>query len=282
MILSPHRPALCMGHARPRPGWREGPCGAMQIQIPLLPEISTVFVLVFARIGTLVMLMPGIGERFIMSRGRLSLAFFIALMITPMARPLMTVPTETGALVTLLVSEILIGLSIGICVRMLMAALQTAGVIVAQTMGLGFAMTVDPTGGLQNPSIGNLLTMLGITLILTSDLHHVSIAAMHESYRLLPPGGLPEMSDVVQLAIRAVTQSFALAVQIAAPFVVFGLLFNIGLGVLARMMPQLQVFFLAIPASILGGMLVLLAVIGVMMSVFLDNLGGFLRQLTGG
>lgn len=282
MIPAPPCLALCMGGGRPVTGWREGRRDRMQIQIPLLPEISTVFVLVFARIGTLVMLMPGIGERFIMSRGRLSLAFFIALMITPMARPLITLPTETAGLVTLLISEILIGLSIGVCVRMLMAALQTAGVIVAQTMGLGFAMTVDPTGGLQNPSIGNLLTMLGITLILTSDLHHVSIAAMHESYRMLPPGGLPEMSDMVQLAIRAVTQGFALAVQIAAPFVVFGLLFNIGLGVLARMMPQLQVFFLAIPASILGGMLVLLAVIGVMMSVFLDNLGGFLRQLTGG
>jgi flagellar biosynthesis protein FliR len=282
MIPAPPRLALCMGGGRLETGWREGRCDPMQIQIPLLPEISTVFVLVFARIGTLVMLMPGIGERFIMSRGRLSLAFFIALMITPMARPLITLPTEAAGLVTLLISEILIGLSIGVCVRMLMASLQTAGVIVAQTMGLGFAMTVDPTGGLQNPSIGNLLTMLGITLILTSDLHHVSIAAMHESYRMLPPGGLPEMSDMVQLAIRAVTQGFALAVQIAAPFVVFGLLFNIGLGVLARMMPQLQVFFLAIPASILGGMLVLLAVIGVMMSVFLDNLGGFLRQLTGG
>lgn len=282
MIPAPPRLALCMGGGRPETGWREGRCDRMQIQIPLLPEISTVFVLVFARIGTLVMLMPGIGERFIMSRGRLSLAFFIALMITPMARPLITLPTETAGLVSLLISEILIGLSIGVCVRMLMASLQTAGVIVAQTMGLGFAMTVDPTGGLQNPSIGNLLTMLGITLILTSDLHHVSIAAMHESYRMLPPGGLPEMSDMVQLAIRAVTQGFALAVQIAAPFVVFGLLFNIGLGVLARMMPQLQVFFLAIPASILGGMLVLLAVIGVMMSVFLDNLGDFLRQLTGG
>ena len=69
--------------------------------------------------------------------------------------------------------------------------------------------------------------------------------------------------------------------QIAAPFIVFGLLFNLGLGVLARMMPQLQVFFLAVPASILVGMLVLLAVVGVMMSVFLDDLGDFLRQFTG-
>lgn len=279
MSLSLLQPALASGPLTRRPARRRDQAGTMQIAI--LPEISAIFVLVFARVGTLVMLMPGIGERFIFSRARLSLAFFIALMIVPMARGLIRPPADVPGLVGLLVSEVLIGLTIGVCVRLIMACLQSAGAIVAQTMGLGFAMTVDPTGGLQNPSIGNLLTMLGVTLILVTDLHHVSIAAIHESYRLLPPGGFPEVSDVMTLAIRATTQGFALAVQISAPFIVFGLLFNLGLGVLARMMPQLQVFFLAVPASILGGMLVLLAVVGVMMGVFLDDLGGFLRQFTG-
>ncbi|KRE00429.1 flagellar biosynthetic protein FliR [Bosea sp. Root381] len=252
------------------------------MQIAILPEISAVFVLVFARVGTLVMLMPGIGERFIFSRARLSLAFFVALMLVPMARPLLRLPPDMPGVVGLLVSEILIGLVIGVCARFVMACLQTAGTIVAQSMGLGFAMTVDPAGGTQNPSVGNLLTMLGITLVLTSDLHHVALAAIHESYHLLPPGGMPDVNDVLALAVRAASQGFALAVQISAPFIVFGLLFNLGLGVLARLMPQLQVFFLAIPASILGGMLVLLAVVGVMMSVFLNDLGAFLRQFTGG
>lgn len=267
------------GAAMRRPVWRKGAAGTMQIAI--LPEISALFVLVFARVGTLVMLMPGIGERFIFSRARLSLAFFIALMLVPVARPSLTIPADMPSLSALLVGEVLIGLVIGVCARLVMAALQTAGTIVAQTMGLGFAMTVDPTGGLQNPSIGNFLTMLGITLILTSDLHHLAIAAIHESYRVLPPGGMPELGDIMALAVRSASQGFALAVQIAAPFIVFGLLFNLGLGVLARMMPQLQVFFLAVPASILGGMLVLLVVVGVMMSVFLDDLGAFLRQFTG-
>lgn len=277
MNLSLPRPAL--GLPQWRPEWRKGPAGTMQIAI--LPEIGALFVLVFARVGTLVMLMPGIGERFIFSRARLSLAFFIALMIVPMARTIITPPGDMPALVGLLISELLIGLTIGLSVRLVMACLQSAGAIVAQTMGLGFAMTVDPTGGMQNPSIGNFLTMLGITLILVTDLHHVAIAAIHESYRLLPPGGFPDAGDMVTLAIRAATQGFALAVQISAPFIVFGLLFNLGLGVLARMMPQLQVFFLAVPASILGGMLVLLAVVGVMMGVFLEDLGNFLRQFTG-
>ena len=246
-----------------------------------IPDLAAAFMLAFARIGTLVMLMPGIGERFVFSRARLSLAFFIALVVLPMARPLLRLPPDVSGVVSLLISEILIGLVIGVCARFVMACLQTAGTLVAQTMGLGFAMTIDPTGGNQNPSIGNLLTMLGITLVLTSDLHHVAIVAIHESYRVLPPGGIPEIGDVVTLAVRAASQGFSLAVQISAPFIVFGLLFNLGLGVLARMMPQLQVFFLAVPASILGGMFVLMAVVGVMMSVFLTDLGGFLRQFTG-
>lgn len=259
--------------------WRWNRLAPMQIAI--LPEISALFVLVFARVGTLVMLMPGIGERFILSRGRLSLAFFVALVMMPMARTVITTPTDPSGLAGLLISEILIGLVLGSCVRLLMGALQTAGFIVAQSMGLGFAVTVDPTAGLQNPSIANFLSMLGITLILATDLHHVALVAIHESYRLLPPGGFPEVGDVLALALKAMTQGFALAVQISAPFIVFGLLFNLGLGVLARMMPSLQVFFLAVPASILGGMLVLLTSIAVMMNVFLDDLGAFLRQLTG-
>ncbi|UZF95193.1 flagellar biosynthetic protein FliR [Bosea sp. NBC_00550] len=251
------------------------------MQIAILPELSAIFVLVFARVGTLVMLMPGIGERFIFSRGRLSLAFFIALMILPVARPSLRIPADISGVVTLLIGELLVGLIIGVCARLVMACLQTAGTLVAQTMGLGFAMTVDPTGGMQNPSIGNFLTMLGITLVLTTDLHHVAIAAIHESYRLLPPGGVPDLTDILTLAVQSAARGFALAIQISAPFLVFGLLFNLGLGVLARMMPQLQVFFLAVPASIIGGMLVLLVVVSVMMSVFLNDLGAFLRQFTG-
>ena len=280
MILPPQALAMAVhGPARRRTVWRGG--AARPMQIAILPEISALFVLVFARVGTMVMLMPGIGERFIFSRARLSLAFFIALMLVPITRPLLRVPGDAAGVVGLLLGEVLIGLTIGVCARFVMACLQSAGVIIAQTMGLGFATTIDPTGGQQNPSIGNLLTLLGITLILTSDLHHVAIAAIHESYRLLPPGQMPALGDMLGLALRAATQGFTLAVQISAPFIVFGLLFNLGLGVLARMMPQLQVFFLAVPASILGGMLVLLVVVGVMMSVFLDDLGGFLRQLTG-
>ncbi len=89
---------------------------------------------------------------------------------------------------------------------------------------------------------------------------------------------MPSTGDAATLAIRAAGQGFALAVQISAPFIAFAILFNLGLGVLSRLMPQLQVFFLAMPATILVGMLLLLATVGVMMSVFVEDLAVFLKS----
>lgn len=251
------------------------------MKIAILPDISAYFMLVFARVGMLVMLMPGIGERFILARARLVIALFIALMMVPAARPLMSLPTNPQGVVSLLLTELLTGLVLGISARLIMAALETAGVIIAQQLGLSFAMTVNPAGGPQSPSVGNFLSLLGVTLIMVSDLHHVAISAIYESYRLLPPGGMPDTGDAMVLVLRATTQGFSLGAQIAAPFIVFGLLFNFGLGILARMMPQLQVFFLAIPATVFIGLAILMGVVGVMMNTFLEALATFLKTMTG-
>ena len=245
-----------------------------------IPELSAAFLLTFARVGTMVMLMPGIGEAMVSPRLRLAFALLLSLVLFPFTRtllPSLAGPATAG--IGLLVGEIAVGLVIGLSVRMIIAALQTAGTVAAQQMGLAFATTVDPTMGGQQASIANLLTLLGVTLVLTMDLHHLAIAAIKDSYALLPPTGIPDTGDAASLAVRAAARGFALAVQISAPFIAFGVLFNLGLGVLARLMPQLQVFFLAMPAGILAGMAVLLAVLGVVMTVFLGNLGDFLSGL---
>jgi len=247
----------------------------------LIPDLAAAYMLTFARVGTLVMLMPGIGEQLITGRARLSFALLLSLVIFPSARPLLPLAGGPTAMIPLLIGEIAIGLVLGLSVRMVVAALQTTGTIVAQQLGLAFAMSVDPAMGGQQASISNFLTLLGITLIFTTDLHHVAIGAIRDSYNLLPPAALPEAADAAVLAIKAVGRGFALAVQISAPFIVFGVLFNLGLGVLARLMPQFQIFFLAIPATILVGMLVLMAVLAVMMGVFIENLGAYMGELGG-
>jgi flagellar biosynthetic protein FliR len=244
----------------------------------LLPELSTAFILTFARVGTLVMLMPGLGEQLITPRARLAFALLLSLVLFPLVRTILPSAGNPAGVVGVLIGEVVVGLLIGLAVRMVIGALQTAGTIIAQQLGLSFAMSVDPAMGGQQAAIGNLLMLLGITLIFAADLHHIAIAAIRDSYALLPPAGTPAMGDAASLAVRAVALGFSLAVQISAPFIVFAVLFNVGLGVLSRLMPSLQVFFLAMPATILIGMLILLATVGVMMNVFVEELGTFLNQ----
>jgi len=250
----------------------------------LLPGIAAACLLTFARVGTLIMLMPGLGEQLVSARLRLAFALLVSLVLFPTVRPLL--PLQGGALagpqlIALLFGETLIGLVLGLAVRMVIAALQTAGLIVSQQLGLSYAMTVDPTMGGQQAALGNFLTLLGVTLILAADLHHLALDAIGRSYAVLPPDGVPGMGEAAMLALKAIGRGFSLAVQISAPFIAFGILFNLGLGVLSRLMPQLQVFFVAVPASILIGMAILLGALGVMMGVFLDDLGRYLAEFTG-
>ena len=250
----------------------------------LLPGLAAAYLLTFARVGTLIMLMPGLGEQLVSPRLRLALALLVALVLFPTVRPLLPGANGAGAgpgLIALLIGEILIGLVLGLTVRMVLAALQTAGVVISQALGLSYAMTVDPMMGGQQVTLGNFLSLLGITLILATDLHHLALDAILRSYMVLPPNGVPGMGDAAQLALAAVGRGFTLAVQISAPFIAFAILFNLGLGVLSRLMPQLQVFFVAVPASILIGMLILLAALGVVMAVFLDDLGRYLAEFLG-
>ena len=170
----------------------------------LIPELATAFMLTFARVGTLVMLMPGIGEQMIPVRVRLGAALLLTLVLFPLTRTLLPAGGTPDAIIAVLIGEIAVGLVLGLAVRMVVGALQTAGNIVAQQLGLAFAMSVDPAMGGQQAAIGNFLTLLGITLIFAADLHHLAIAAIRDSYAFLPPAGVPEVGDAATLAIRAV------------------------------------------------------------------------------
>ena len=121
--------------------------------------------------------------------------------------------------------------------------------------------------------------MLGITLIFATDLHYLVIAALNDSYAIFKPGEIPVMGDVANLLSTTVAGAFRVGVQLSAPFLVFGLLFNLGLGVLSRLMPQMQVFFVGMPLSILVGFLILFLVIGAIMTTFLSYTENVLRIL---
>ena len=179
-----------------------------------------------------------------------------------------TLPTALAPILFALAIEMLIGFFIGLTARMIMACMQVAGTTMAFQMGLGFAQNVDPTQGTQGALLGTFLSITGLTMIMVADLHHLFIAALRDSYILFAPGqGLPT-GDAGQVIVEVLAGTFAVGVQIAAPFLVFGLLFNLGLGILSRLMPQVQIFFLGIPASIMFGFIILFAVAGTILTWF--------------
>ena len=252
----------------------------MQLDVSFLPALAATFMLVFARIGTMVMLLPGLGEMSMPVRVRLSIALALAAMFMPLHRAAYTVDlSELGPVLLMLGHEIIIGAILGLTARLSIAALQVAGAVIAQQMGLGFVTAVDPSMGQQNVIVANFLTMLGVTLIFATDLHYLVIAAMNDSYRLFAPGASILVGDVAALMTKTVAGAFKVGIQLAAPFLVFGLLFNLGLGVLSRLMPQMQVFFIGLPLSILLGLLILVAVVGAMMGTFMEFIGAVLREL---
>jgi flagellar biosynthesis protein FliR len=253
----------------------------MRVDISLLPALAAAFMLAFARIGAMVMLLPGLGETNIPVRVKLAIALLLTLIILPLHRSAYHVDMNSmTSLLVLMLQEIIVGVVLGATARVTLAALSVAGSVIAQQLGLGFVTSVDPTQGQQGLLIGNFLTLLGITLLFAADSHHLVIAALNESYRIFSPGELMQSGDVAELATRAFAAAFKIGMQLAAPFLVFGLVFNIGLGVLARLMPQMQVYFVGVPLAIMVGFLIFALVLTAMMGTYLDYFVGVMHDLT--
>jgi flagellar biosynthetic protein FliR len=252
----------------------------MRVDVSFLPALAAAFLLTFARVGTMVMLLPGVGELNLPSRVRLTIALVLTAILLPAHQKAYTIDlTALGPVLTMLMQEIVIGAVIGLTARLAISALQVAGSVVAQQLGLGFVSTIDPTQNQQGLLVGNFLTLLGITLVFATNMHHMVIAAMNDSYAIFQPGEMPLVGDAAQHVTRVVATAFRIGIQLSAPFLVFGLLFNLGLGLLSRLMPQMQVFFIGMPLSIILGLLLLLVVVGAMMTTFIGYLQGVLGQL---
>src|ERR1700712_3743975 len=169
----------------------------MRIDISLLPARAATFLLVFARIGAMVMLMPGLGESNIPVRIKLGIALLLTLVILPLHRTAYHIDMQSiNPLLVLIVHEIVIGIVLGATARVTLSALQVAGSVIAQQLGLGFVTAVDPTQGQQGLLIGNFLTILGLTLLFATDTHYLVIAALNDSYAIFSPGDTMPSGDI--------------------------------------------------------------------------------------
>lgn len=256
----------------------------MDLLAPLLAGEVFAFLLLFTRIGAAIMVLPGYGDASVSPQIRLLLALLITALVTPALSPALPIlPAAPVALAALLLGELVIGLFLGLIARLLLSAIDVAGMVISFQLSLANAFMFNPTMAAQGSLVGAFLSILAVLLLFVTDLHHLMLLAVIDSYSLFVPGAMPPIGDAADVVARLVADSFRIGVQIAAPFLVFGLVFYLGLGVLARLMPQVQVFFVGIPVQIMLGLVVLVLTLSSGMLYWLstvqDRLTGFLAPM---
>ena len=209
------------------------------------------FILTFVRVGTAATIMPGIGDSFTPQNIRLYIALGFSVVMAPLVVPYLPSPIPEGAaMAALIVMEFIIGLFIGTIARILMMALDTAGMIISFQSGLGNAQLFNPAMSTQGSLFGSFLSVTAVLILISTNLHHLLFMGLVDSYQMFPPGQMPNTGSMADLVAQAVGQSFMVGMQIAAPFIIVGMVMYIGMGVLTRLMPQMQVFMIAIPVQI--------------------------------
>lgn len=246
-----------------------------------LPFQVFVFLLVISRVGSTILIMPGIGETFINNRIRMSLVAVLALALTPvLTRYMPPEPPNAVMLFVLVFGEVVIGLYFGLVARILLLTLDTTGRVISFAMGLAAAQVFNPALSNQGTLPGFFLTTLGLLFLFVLNLHHMLIAAVVDSYEVFPVGQPLPYDGLSEAMTRVVSGSFEVAIQLAAPFMVVSLVFFTALGLLSRLMPQLQIFIIGLPAQMVMGFLLLSSLVtGIMslhMQYYVDTIGTYL------
>ncbi|MGB4101703.1 MAG: flagellar biosynthetic protein FliR [Alphaproteobacteria bacterium] len=238
------------------------------------------FVLVFARVGTVFMLLPGIGEPFVMARARLLLAVATSFLLLPVMAPdLPKMPEHIAEIARLLFIEVIVGLFFGTILRFLVSALETAGLLISMQIGLSNATMFNPAFATQGTLPGAMLSTIAVLLLFMTGMEEMLLRGMVGTYDTFKPGVPLIFEDIAGMMAQLMSKVFALAVQLAIPFLMVGLLTYVPLGVMNRMMPQLQVLAVAMPLQIWVGLIILAVTIATIMMYWLEQFDQILRTL---
>ena len=227
----------------------------------VLGQLSAFF-LIFCRIGSAFLFMPGFSEVYVSPRFRLLFALGFSIVMTPVLQAqIPMLPENPLALGVLMSGEILVGVFLGLMVRTLLTVVHSAGNMIATQSSLAVAAAFDPTSANQSPVMGNLLSILALTMFFALNLHHLMIAAVVDSYTVFTAGAFPSVADMTMINTRLFADSFRLAVILAGPHIAYSLLFYVAGGLMSRLMPNFQIFFVMIPLQIILALLLFIAIL---------------------
>ncbi len=231
-----------------------------------LEPLAYAFMLVLARTGSALILLPGFGETEIPTTIRAGLAMALAAAILPAVLPLMpALPADTAHLLSQVLAEIVTGLWLGWLARLVVLALPTAAQFIALLTGLSSIIQPDPALGPQTSALARIFGLAAPVLVLSSGLYALPLSALVRSYHLVAAGSLLPVGDVTDAVSAATEESFVLSLRLAAPFVVASVAWHVAMGIVGKLVPRLQTNFATAPGQVLGGLILLgLLVTGLM------------------
>ena len=233
-----------------------------------LPQVQT-FLLIFLRVGAILLTAPIFNSRNIPVLFKVGLCFAVSLILFPILN-LQNLPVrfELIPLVIGVISEVLIGVIIGLSVRMLFVGIQLAGQLVGFQMGLAMANIIDPATSEQVPLLAQLNNLIALLIFLAINAHYWFLRALVESFRLVPPFEFQFTHSLMEQLMFLAGNIFVIAVKVGAPLIVVLFLMSVAFGLAARTVPQMNIFFVAMPLKILVGLIFFVFTLPYMTSFF--------------
>lgn len=247
----------------------------------VLEEELWAFLLVMMRLVPVFLVMPIFSERSVPTQVRASFALALSIIMSATLDTLPAMPGEPLHLIGLALKEILVGTLLALTMRIVISATHVAGTVIAFQTGLAAAQTIDPAQGGQSTIISTFMTLTATTLIVIMDIHHIMLLAVANSYSMFPVGDALPIEDFTRVVIHYTSYSFLLGTQLAAPFLVYGVVFNVGLGLVNRLVPRVQVFFVSMPLNIMFGFTLFMLLLPSMMILFIDQYRDLLERFIG-
>lgn len=247
-----------------------------------LPAWSFAFALVLARFGAAMALLPGLGEATIPAMIRAGLAFSLTILLLPAIFPHPPAAPDSGVQAAgMIAAEVVTGLWLAWLARLLCLAFSIAAQFIAYLLGISTVLQPDPELGAQSTALAALFSAAVPLVVLASGLYRLPLGALVGSFRLIPPGTLLPAADSTATAVAATSHCFALGLRLASPFVLASIVWHVAIGLLARMVPRLQVYFVALPGQIVGGLTLLALLFGAILAAWHDALRDGLAALPG-
>jgi flagellar biosynthetic protein FliR len=244
-----------------------------------LPQIQ-LFLFIFVRVSAMTLMVPVFDSRNIPTTFKIGLCFTITLVLYPIVKlePVSPAPSLVPFVIGI-AGEILIGVISGYLIRLVFTGIQLAGELVAFQMGFSVANVIDPMSSTQVPVISQMIYMFALLIFLTTNAHHWVIRALVESFTLIPPFGFHSSGNLMARLTQAAGDMFVIAVRAGSPVIVALLLVSLGLGLVGRTVPQMNVFMVATPVNILIGFLFLSLSLPMMMTFLSQLLNGLGKEI---